>query len=633
MADERSRGLRLDTNAASSSQKRARPAFRTFGSDDAAYATSFSEFSTDAYANTAPDESAILSPSLESPSPSRNAKNNANQSEISQLEEALRQRGTSISFAPEVKLEDGDVLALDVPLPKKEHSVSEIPDHEVVSKPFDIPVRSRPRSNSESETEHYDVYTGEPLDQRSRHERQQYHRGELRHPLLQTTVDDLARNSPYRYSSDYMPSLTSELTASPVAELRTPLNDRLLSPITSSPMEINGDDSQGTAWSSKRAVSSRSFGSLGSVGRRHAVKSGGSSLSSPARSFLSQLQATETVREPDEDDEGQEIGDHSGYIIGRQIGYGGSSVVKEVKTIQNGKRLVRAVKIVRKHINGKNDPENEQLQADFEREVGVWRYLRHRYILPLLAVYDTPFATFCITKLNTGGTLFDLVRTRRKLKHGLNGLPSNLAKRYIYQLGSAIRYLHEDVHVVHRDIKPENCLLDMSDPNAEKDGGNILLCDFGMADFIHNDNRGPPDSPDLHHDSNLGNIGPGQTSTAVQGSLEYTAPEMVNSRNPLYSTEADIWAYGCVMFTLLTGDRPFFHEFQPRLLMMISKGDWDIDMLASCPASVEDSSVLELVTGCLELQPEHRFNIRQVLETDWLAGCKALYEPDEERFD
>lgn len=339
------------------------------------------------------------------------------------------------------------------------------------------------------------------------------------------------------------------------------------------------------------------------------------------------------MREPDPDDEGQEIGDHSGYIIGRQIGYGGSSIVKEVKTLQYGKRIVRAVKIVRKHIKGKSDSENEQLQADFEREVGVWRYLRHRYILPLLAVYDTPFATFCITKLNTGGTLFDLVRSRRKLKDEPKGLPSKLAQRYIYQLGSAIRYLHEDVRVVHRDIKPENCLLDMSHPNAETEGGNILLCDFGMADFIHNDNRGPPDSPGVHHNPNLGNIGPGLTSTAVQGSLEYTAPEMVNSTNPLYSTEADIWAYGCVMYTLLAGDRPFFHEFQPRLLMMISKGDWDMDMLASSQAVEEDSAAMDLVIGCLELQPEHRFDIRQVLESEWLADCKSLYEPNEERFD
>ncbi|KAF2666903.1 kinase-like protein, partial [Microthyrium microscopicum] len=302
------------------------------------------------------------------------------------------------------------------------------------------------------------------------------------------------------------------------------------------------------------------------------------------------------------------------YIIGRKIGYGGFSVIKEVTTMgENHEQVVCAVKIVRKQIKGKSDADNERVQTDFEREVDVWRYLKHRYILPLIAVYDTPFATFCITKLNSGGTLFDLIRTRRKESSSIAeaGLPVALARRYIYQLGSAIRYLHEDVRAVHRDIKPENCLLDMSAPNASIEGGNVLLCDFGMADFIHNEHR---QTSDAH-----ANIGPSQTSTNIQGSLEYTAPELISQSSPVYSAAADIWAYGCVMYTLLTGRMPFTHEFQPRLVLMIETGAYDREALQTCPAvSESDASAIDLVERCLTLHPDDRASIAEVLQHPWL---------------
>ncbi|KKY13916.1 putative serine threonine-protein kinase dclk1 [Diplodia seriata] len=307
-----------------------------------------------------------------------------------------------------------------------------------------------------------------------------------------------------------------------------------------------------------------------------------------------------SVIEPD--DEGQEIPDHSGYFIGKQIGFGGFSVVKEVSTIQDGVKIIRAVKIVRKQVTGKDETENEKLQTEFEHEVEIWRYLKHPYILPLLTVYDTPFATFCITKMNTGGTLFDLIRANRKT--GNPALPSKLAKRYLYQLASALRYLHEDVHVVHRDIKLENCLLDMSDPDAKTEGGNVLVCDFGMADFITNENRNMP-SP--LEESAYSNVGPSDTSTCVNGSLDYASPELLHARTPLYSAAVDMWA----------------HNFQPALVMLITKGEWDEEALREVGA---DEDAIELVRGCLEMDPQLRCTIADVLECPWFDGCSELYE-------
>jgi len=60
---------------------------------------------------------------------------------------------------------------------------------------------------------------------------------------------------------------------------------------------------------------------------------------SPASAFLSQWGREEAASIVEPDDEGQESGDHSGYIIGRQIGFGGFSVVKEVFTIEHGEEV------------------------------------------------------------------------------------------------------------------------------------------------------------------------------------------------------------------------------------------------------------------------------------------------------
>ena len=83
------------------------------------------------------------------------------------------------------------------------------------------------------------------------------------------------------------------------------------------------------------------------------------------------------------------------YVLGKQIGFGGFSIVKEAfKLEENGSTRRLAVKIVRKHVAGRTEQENDQVQAEFDHEVRVWRYLNHPHVLTLDAVYETEYATF-----------------------------------------------------------------------------------------------------------------------------------------------------------------------------------------------------------------------------------------------
>ncbi|CAA9959749.1 hypothetical protein PTMSG1_03157 [Pyrenophora teres f. maculata] len=528
----------------------------------------------------------------------------------------FRERKKSITFSNEVRLDSGQGVSLGVPVPKSFRQSSQSQLH------------SRPsESGSYSDASPQD-YLEMPFSVR-RHV--PYPVGVPRYPRMPTVVSDL-EGAEYR---DQVASLTSDATASPpLEEAQTPLempSEYMLSPLhaATSPMEFPLFSPSSRRIGPPRTKSFRSEigedGSLRRTSRRSSARSGRSlSSMSPAASFLARYKASEApIKAPEPDDEGQGIGYDSEYIIGKQIGYGGFSIVKEVTSMENGKPVVDAVKIVRKLQQDKSELENEQIQTQFDHEVEIWRFLRHPYILPLLRVYTTDYATFCITKLNKGGTLFDLIRDIRRKK--MNGLSAHLVKRYAYQLASAMRYLHNDVQVVHRDIKLENCLLDMTVPNAERDGGDLLLCDFGMADFIVSDQR---DGPEPHSIGDNQNIGPAETSTSVAGSLQYAAPELFNAPGPVFSPEADIWAFGVVVYALLTATLPFNDGLDIKTIEKIQNCDWDPEPIRNSEAAQEGciEDALALVKGCLEIDVEKRWNVHDILDCAWLRDCEQRFE-------
>ncbi|KAL2048346.1 hypothetical protein N7G274_000257 [Stereocaulon virgatum] len=559
--------------------------------------------------------------------------------DASPLEQFMRNRCTSISFHPQVTLDSGHRRPLEEPLPKlaiDTRARSSLTLQDLARHPLRSPLS---RSHSEGHLVHYDKVTGESLDAAAHHEQKnttpRSSRNQPQYPLLPTTVYSVGR-AKQEPEAERGASLTSESTASPVvSEAQTPIDnmDILMSPLSSrSPFPsfsypISLEDS--SAWPKPRRQTSTSRAKSYTFERKSSARqvmgqslrssrrSTNSSMS-PATSFLSRFAREEAVVEPDS--EGQEVGE---YVIGKEVGFGGFRTVKEAYTIEGDERICRAVKIVRRQVPGKGETENEAFQAEFEHEIGLWRCLGHRNILPLIEVYVTDYATFCFTKLNTGGTLFDVVKENRR------GVNRDLARRYAYQLASAIRYLHEDARVVHRDIKLENCLIDRSDPDTAKDGGNLLLCDFGLAEFITSDTR--PNSPDPYERASdrppLRSIGPSETSTSIAGSLQYASPELIMSPAGFLSPVVDVWAFGVVIYALLVGDLPFQHTFQPRVQMMILAGEWDMAALEKAAGVVGyEEEVLEFVAGCLEMESDHRWTISRVLKSRWLEGCQEMLE-------
>ncbi|KAI4129553.1 MAG: hypothetical protein LQ338_002189 [Usnochroma carphineum] len=578
---------------------------------------------------------------------------------VSSLSQFFKNRTASITFNPEVTLDSGHQTALEPPLPElavdtglNSRFIAHEPFREATTSSLSRAYRD---ADQTGERKHLRPLRVQPADNAGHY------------PAFYTSLDVKPSeiNQPDTQASG---SLTSESTASSgIPEARTPFDSKMetcvISPISEFPPFYQPTSLQDTVgsikfsvafsaksagaatenlthwstlgwpkpWRQASASRSKSYSIETKLARRQGSRHGStasrrstSSNMSPATAFLSRFAREEAVVEPD--GEGQEIGE---YILGKQIGFGGFSVVREAYTIEGDERVVRAVKIVRKQVAGKEDVENDQLQAEFEHEVSLWRCLGHRHILPLIAVHVTDFATFCFTKLNTGGTLFDLVRKNRQ------GLSQDLARRYSYQLASAIRYLHEDMHIVHRDIKLENCLIDVSFEHATKDGGNILLCDFGLAEFATNENgRNSPDPYEAAADRpKPRNIGPSDTSTSIAGSLQYASPELIMSPAGFLSPVVDVWAYGVVVYALLVGDLPFQHTFQPKVQMMILAGEWNEQALKTAKGSqgMEDQ-VLDIIHGCLDMNSDERWDIAQVLKSGWLEGCQEMLEEISEKW-
>lgn len=555
----------------------------------------------------------------------------------SPLDDYLQGRRRSISFNPKVSVDSGREQPLGEPLAKGE--VSNRPPLKFESRTSGLRnALSQDENQTEPSPDPWGWVANQPQDQRGTPT------GNSRSQHALSPENDRASGAELEQPI----SLTSLSTASPIAEeVRTPpgsAKDDLLSPlyITSptqqpfaSPVEHNswsgGIVSPVTPFGSKSRNSLLNHSSsLRNSTRQSSRRSTNSSGKSPASMFLSMWSGSGQPEEPAQaqpDEEGQLVG--TDYVLGKQIGFGGFSVVKEAFKVQDsGSPKRTAVKIVKKQVMGRSEKENEDVQAEFDHEVRVWRYLSHPHVLTLDAVYETDFATFCFTKLAIGGTLFDLVRQNRQ------GLDSTLAKKYIYQLASAIRYLHEDIHIVHRDIKLENCLLD---PIKGPDGtvsSTLVLCDFGMAEWMTPDNGG--DSPDPYDDvadrPPPNKMGPAGSSTSIAGSMEYASPELLQSTGGVIHPSVDIWAFGVIVFTVIVGSRPFQDSFAPRIQANIIKGVWDQNALLR---DVKDeferqdrSHALDLVKGCLEMDINRRWTIRRVLESAWL---REVAEPSEDQ--
>jgi tetratricopeptide (TPR) repeat protein len=202
------------------------------------------------------------------------------------------------------------------------------------------------------------------------------------------------------------------------------------------------------------------------------------------------------------------------YAIQREIGRGGMAIVYLARDVRFGRDV--AVKVL------KPEFANAVPAERFLREIQIEARLKHPYILPLFDSGEAEGLLYYVMPHVEGQSL------RARLEQETQ-LPLNEALRITAEIAEALSHAHAQ-GFVHCDVKPGNILLD---------GGHALLADFGIARVV----------------TSLG--GEALTSSGlIVGTPEYMSPEQ-GSYHGKVDGRSDIYALGCVLYEMLSGEPPF----------------------------------------------------------------------------
>ncbi len=253
------------------------------------------------------------------------------------------------------------------------------------------------------------------------------------------------------------------------------------------------------------------------------------------------------------------------YTLDRELGGGGMSRVFVATEVALGRPVV--VKVLHPELAAELTAER------FTREIQLVARLQQANIVPLLTTGHTDALPFYTMPFVEGLSL-----RQRIAEHG--PLPIAEVISVLRDIARALAYAH-DAGVVHRDIKPENVLIS---------GGAAVVTDFGIAKAI-----------------SVARTEAGAVATLTKagmgiGTPAYMPPEQA-AGDPNTNHRADIYAFGCLAYELLTGHPPFSGTAAHEIITahMVSTATPVRELRPETPAPLA-----QLITRCLEKSPDRR---------------------------
>ena len=214
--------------------------------------------------------------------------------------------------------------------------------------------------------------------------------------------------------------------------------------------------------------------------------------------------------------------------------------------------------------------------ARFEREARLLASLNHPHIGAIYGFEDAGDVPALVLELVEGDALDDRVRQ--------GPLPLAEALAVAQQIADALDAAHAS-GIIHRDLKPSNIKITPD--------GVVKVLDFGLAKALAAEGSAPDlsKSPTMTAGTNVG---------VILGTAAYMSPEQ--ARGKAVDKRTDIWAFGCVLYEILTGRPAFRGETLSHTIVAILErdADWTVLPVATLPG------VRRLLQRCLEKDPRRR---------------------------
>jgi eukaryotic-like serine/threonine-protein kinase len=264
------------------------------------------------------------------------------------------------------------------------------------------------------------------------------------------------------------------------------------------------------------------------------------------------------------------------YEILAPLGAGGMGEVYRAHDTKLGRSV--AVKVLSEALA--SDPDRI---ARFEREAKVLASLNHPHIAALYGSEESDGWHFLVMELVEGETLAERIGNRPM------PVPETLS--IARQIAVALEAAHER-GIVHRDLKPANVKITPDDA--------VKVLDFGLAKALGvADAAADSGAAGLTHSPTLTFAGATQAGM-ILGTAPYMSPEQAKGRAA--DKRSDVWAFGCVLYEMLTGRRAFEGDDVSETLASVIKGDPDWTAL---PSNVPHA-VGALIQGCLKKDRKER---------------------------
>src|SRR5262245_52024868 len=263
------------------------------------------------------------------------------------------------------------------------------------------------------------------------------------------------------------------------------------------------------------------------------------------------------------------------YEIVSALGAGGMGEVYRARDT----RLKRDVALKTLPESFATDPDR---LARFQREAEVLASLSHPNIAGIYGIEESNETRALVMELVEGETLADRIAR--------GPIPIDEALPIARQIAEALEAAHEQ-GIIHRDLKPANIKI--------KDNGTVKVLDFGLAKLTESPSTANPSamsmSPTITSPALVSGVG------VLLGTAAYMSPEQAKGKAT--DKRADIWAFGCVLYEMLTGTRAFEGNdvADTRGAVLRGEADWGLLPVTSRPPIVR-----VLLARCLEKDPKRR---------------------------